>query len=216
MRSIIGRIKSLVASAAVALALLVPLGEPVRSADYEELVAQARQAKAEFDYAALRNAYADSKSYDGYNTDLISLRGPFRKAFADGDCASAIRHGQEILEKNYVFLDAHQILGVCYGRLGQTDLAERHTAAARGLYRSIHATGDGKTPETAFVVISVAEEYSVLGIQGLKRGQQVLIKKDGHSFDLLTVENKSGGKEQLYFNIDRVLRWSAEKLKPAK
>jgi len=50
--------------------------------------------------------------------------------------------------------------------------------------------------ETAFVVISLAEEYSVIGLQGSKKLQQALINKDGHSYDLLTVASKSGGKEE--------------------
>jgi hypothetical protein len=66
------------------------------------------------------------------------------------------------------------------------------------------------------VVISVAEEYSVIGVQGSKKLQQALINKNGHSYDLLTVANKSGGKDEIYFNVDRVMRWSVEKLNPPK
>jgi hypothetical protein len=106
--------------ALLAAVLLVAIGGAALSAGYEELVAQAKQGKADIDYAALRIAYADSKFYDGYNSDVINLRGPFQKAFADGDCESAIRQGQAILEKNYVFIDAHFVLSVCYRRLGQT------------------------------------------------------------------------------------------------
>jgi hypothetical protein len=202
--------------ALLAAVLLVAIGGAALSAGYEELVAQAKQGKADIDYAALRIAYADSKFYDGYNSDVINLRGPFQKAFADGDCESAIRQGQAILEKNYVFIDAHFVLSVCYRRLGQTEQSERYTAAARGLLKAIFASGDGKTPETAFVVISVAEEYSVIGVQGSKKLQQALINKNGHSYDLLTVANKSGGKDEIYFNVDRVMRWSVEKLNPPK
>jgi len=100
--------------------------------------------------------------------------------------------------------------------LAKTEQSERHTAAARGLMKAIFASGDGKAPETAFVVISLAEEYSVIGLQGSKKLQQALINKDGHSYDLLTVASKSGGKEEVYFNIDRVMRWSVEKLNPRK
>jgi len=164
----------------------------------------------------LRDAYAESTFYDPYNTDLVSLRGPFQKAFAEGDCAGAIAQGLAILEKNYVFVDAHFILGICHRRLGQTEPSQRHIVAAQGLMKAILATGDGKTPESAIVVISVAEEYTIMGMQGAKKLQQALISKNGHSYDLITVENKSGGKEQIYFNVDRVMRWSAEKLVPKK
>jgi hypothetical protein len=185
---------------------------PALSADYEELVAQARQGKV--DHAALRLAYADSKSYDAYNTDLASLRGPLQKAFADGDCESVIKQGDAILEKNYVYIDAHMVLSTCHRRLGQAAQAEHHTATARGLIQAIAATGDGKSPETAFVVISVGEEYVILATRGLKRVQQSLVSKDGHSYDLMTVQNRSGETEQVYFNVDRVMRWNAERFTP--
>jgi hypothetical protein len=198
-------------------ALLVTAAGPARpalSADYEELVAQAKQGKV--DHAALRLAYADSKSYDAYNSDLVSLRGPLQKAFAEGDCAGVIKQGEAILEKNYVYIDAHMVLATCHRRLGQADQAAHHSATARGLIQAIAATGDGKTPETAFVVISVGEEYIILATRGLKKVQQALISKDGHSYDLMTVQNQSSGTEQVYFNIDRVMRWSAERLTPKK
>ena len=91
-------------------------------------------------------------------------------------------------------------------------MSERRSTAARGLIRTILATGDGKTPETAFAVIAVAEEYAIIGALGLKRGQQALINKDGHSYDLMRVTTKDGAMERLYFNIDRVMRWNAEKM----
>jgi hypothetical protein len=186
--------------------------QPALSADYDELVAQAKQGKV--DHAALRLAYADSKTYDAYNSDLRSLRGPFQKAFAEGDCEDAIKHGEAILEMNYVYVDAHMVLGTCHRRLGQAAQAEHHSATARGLIQAIAATGDGKTPETAFVVISVAEEYIILMTRGLKKTRQALISKDGHSYDVMTVETRSGATEQVYFNVDRVLRWSSERRTP--
>jgi hypothetical protein len=197
--------------AALTAMLLVVLGTAsLPAASYEESVAQARQGQT-FDPAALRKAYAESASYDGYNTDIVNLRAPFLKAYSDGDCETAVRHGQAILEKNYVYIDGHYILSTCYRRLGQTDLADRHIAVARGLVRAILASGDGKTPETAYVVIAVSEEYTILGVRGLKKVQQALINKDGHSYDLITAETKDGVKEEVYFNIDRVMRWSAER-----
>jgi hypothetical protein len=216
MRSFILGIKSLKVGAALAATMVLILAgglvRPAMSASYEELLALARQGKA-IDYATLRNAYAGSQSYDPYNTAIASFRPPMQKAFAEGDCEGVIKQGQAILERNYVFIDAHMALGICYRRLGQAEQAERHTSAARSLLRAILASGDGKTPKTAFVVISVAEEYSVLGLQGARKVQQALIQSEGRSYDLLTVQNKSGGSEEVYFNVDRVMAWSAEKFK---
>lgn len=210
------RVRAILAAFLLAAFLLAALAGPAPAADYEELAAQARQGRTDVDYAALRAAYANSKSYDGYNTDLMSLRAPLQKAFAEGDCQNVIKQGDAILDKNYVYIDAHMMLDICHRRLGETGRADHHRSAARGLIQAIARSGDGKTPETAFVVISVGEEYTVLMTRGLKKVQQALINKDGHSYDLMTVQSQSGGTEQVYFNVDRVLRWSAEKLAPKK
>ena len=212
MPRIVSRVSALRAAIAVAIALLVVASAPLAiAASYDELVAQAKQRPADVDYAALRQAYAESDRYDGYNTDLVALRAPLLKAYADGNCDTVLKQGQAILEKNYVFLDAHFMLSACYRKLGQIAESERHVAATRGLAQAILASGDGKTPATVFVVISVAEEYSVIGIQGARRIQQALIAEGGHNYDVITVQTRAGATEQVYFNIDRVMRWSADK-----
>jgi hypothetical protein len=186
------------------------------AADYEELVALAKQGNINIDYTTLRDAYARSSSYDPYTGGTAQLRRPFEQAFAAGDCDSAVKQGQAILEKNFVSIDTHLVLGTCHGRLGQTDRAEHHTAMARGLIQSILATGDGKTPQTAFSVISVAEEYSLLRVLGARKVQQALVDNDGHSYDLITVQTRSGATAEVYFNVDRVMSWAAKEFGPRK
>lgn len=202
---------------AIALIVLALGGLPGRaaSADYAELVALAKQGKP-VDYTALRDAYAAGASYNPYTGGTAELRRPFEQAFSAGDCESAIAQGQAILEKNFVSIDTHMIVGLCHRRLGQADKAQHHTSIGRGLIQSILASGDGKSPETAFSVISVAEEYSVLGSLGLKKVQQSLINNGGHSYDLLVVQNNAGATARIYFNVDRVMAWAAKEFAPRK
>lgn len=91
-----------------------------------------------------------------------------------------------------------------YEKLGKADKAKFHHDVASAFLRSIFTSGDGKTKETAFEVASVAEEYVVVMVMGLPRiGNQSLISGKPHSYDLLTREDpKSGGKVEVYFNID--------------
>jgi hypothetical protein len=91
-----------------------------------------------------------------------------------------------------------------YKKLGNPDKAKFHHEVASAFLRSIFASGDGKSKETAFQVAAVAEEYVVVMVTGLPRtGGQSLIAGKPHSYDLLTREDqKSGNKIELYFNID--------------
>ena len=178
---------------------------------YDDLLAQAKRDGAAVDFKALRYAYADSEYYNPYDAKESEMRTPMVKAFADKDCVNAIKHAQAILENNYLYIDAHMVLDLCYGRLDQPQQARQHELMARGLAASIIASGDGKTPQTAFVVIAVREEYNALSMLGLKKVRQALIRADGHSYDQISAENKSGGTETILFNIDRPLAWLARK-----
>jgi hypothetical protein len=178
---------------------------------YDDLLAQAKRDGAVVDFKALRYAYADSEHYNPYDAKESELRTSMVKAYRDKDCATAMQHAQAILDKNYVDIDAHMMLDLCYRRLEQPQPAKHHERMAHGLAESIVATGDGRTPQTAFVVIAVREEYNVIAMLGLKQLQQALIRADGHSYDRFSVKTESGGTDTIFFNIDRPLTWLAQK-----
>lgn len=64
---------------------------------------------------------------------------------------------------------------------------------------SILSSGDGKTPETAYVTVSVSEEYDVLFLFGLEPTGQVLIPGEV-LVDELTATNEQGEEFTIYFN----------------
>ena len=85
-----------------------------------------------------------------------------KKAFTAGDCPAAMAHAKEIFEVNLVQIDAHFVTAVCQRKAGNEEEARREHAMLMGLVKSVLGSGDGKSPETAFVVIAIEEEYSVL------------------------------------------------------
>ena len=202
-----------VAALGAAIALLATT-DLVPAANYDELLAQAKRDSTSVDFQTLRYAYADSDSYDPYNAKEGELRVAMVKAFAEKDCGAAIKNAQAILERNYLYIEAHMIADLCYRRSNELQQAKHHEQMARGLFASITASGNGKTPKTAYVVISVPEEYSVLSMSGLKRTRQALLRLEGHRYDRLTVLNKSGGIEDVFFNIDRLYAWGMRKKNP--
>ena len=64
--------------------------------------------------------------------------------------------------------------------------------------QSVMQSGDGLTPKTAFMVISVAEEYSVLREFGAEVIEQSLI--DG-PFDKMKCKYPDGKEFTLYFDV---------------
>jgi hypothetical protein len=73
--------------------------------------------------------------------------------------------------------------------------------------RSILVTGDGKSAATAYVVIAVEEEYSLMRALGDRPKNQALIHQDDHAFDRMEVTDDKDLPQVLFFNVDRPTAW---------
>jgi hypothetical protein len=196
-----------------ALALLIILLAPARAAEtsalgYDELLARLKGGDTSIDFAALREAYATSPRYDPYPTDASRLKTSLFDAFAAKDCPRATDIAAKILDANYVNIDAHLIAGRCYGETGDAQRADFHQAIARGLLAAIAQTGDGESPETAFVVIAVDEELSFLRAQGYEVSDQALVNHAGRRIDRVeATDSDTGDAVVVFFDVERPLSW---------
>ena len=66
---------------------------------------------------------------------------------------------------------------------------------------AVTSTGDGSSKETAFHVISVADEYGIMDIFGLSPTMQSLVEDKGQSYDVMELKENKYGLESMYFNI---------------
>jgi hypothetical protein len=178
---------------------------------YRELVTAAKSGQP-VDWQALRFAYADSSGFDLVGRKSADARKAMNEALRASDYAGALVQANLIIDQAYVDIDAHIVSDIANTKLGNAAEAKKQHAIVIGLLQSIR-TGDGKTPETAFTVITVGEEYSLIRVLGLRRQQQVLIAKGGHHYDVLDVTDEDGRSQKLYFQVDRVLAAEAAFLK---
>ena len=100
------------------------------------------------------------------------------------------------LQRCPIDIDAHLIRAVALKELKRLLESEHHLNWFRGLVDSVLTSGDGKTPQTAFVVISVAEEYSILRVLRVRPKRHVTLSS---GIDELVVEI-DGVAGTLYFN----------------
>lgn len=94
--------------------------------------------------------------------------------------------------------DIHFIASAAANRLGDIAATQKHIYYAYGLLASIVSSGDGKARQTAFKVISVSEEYSLLNDFGAKVIKQSLV--DGPC-DKMDCELPDGTKVTYFFNV---------------
>jgi hypothetical protein len=175
--------------------------------EYEELLSKAKSDPETVDFQELRLVYARSSHYSPYHTPAGD-QSSWEQLIRQTDGQAALRAVDGRLDQNYLDVESHLLAAFVYGRMDETTKADYHRRFGGGLLESILNSGDGQTPETAYTVIIVAEEYAVLGYLGLELRSQALVEGEGHYFDEMHVHHRQTGKDStLYFNIDIPHAW---------
>jgi len=170
---------------------------------YESLLEKARKGDPGLDFTALRMASA-ARLAKASAADP-ELRKKMFEALHQDQWAAVIETGNQVLAQNYLDIDAHMFVAFAYEKNHEPEKAAPHRTMGNGLMKSILASGDGRSFKTAFVVISVEEEYSVLKHYRLHSDKQDLVTADGHSYDVLTAQTDKHEEATVYFNIDKVV-----------
>jgi hypothetical protein len=176
---------------------------------YDADTAKVKTGDLNFDWKEYRLAAAQggAEYFDWHPT-----RAKFARQMDAGDTNAALKSAQEIQHHNMAEPEGHLLALVVYQKLGdQKDAAFEHTVV-KAYLDSILASGDGKSAKTAFVVVTVDEEYFYLNIVmgvGLP-AKQSLVNKDGHSYDLLNVKDQDGKEQEIWFNVDISMAKEAE------
>jgi hypothetical protein len=131
-------------------------------------------------------------------------------AYKKGDVDQVLKIADSWLRRCPVDADSHLRVAMCFKERGDLAAYNYHLAVFYGLLSSITATGDGLTEKTAFQVISVHEEYSLLQEIGATVEKQSLASG---SCDKMEISRKSGKtKLTLYFNVAIPLAATAKRL----
>lgn len=170
--------------------------------EFDALLAKVKQSDASVDFALLRRLYSQTESYSPFGDNS---KAEMFAALNNSDFDKARSLAEEALEKNYLNVDAHFVEAFACDKLKDAQCSTHHKYVARGIIDSILKSGDGKSPETALFVISIAEEYVVARVLGFRVVSQTQEHITGHSYDVLTVVDvKTKAESKLYFNIDVV------------
>ena len=172
--------------------------------DYKQLLERVKKSEHTVDFKELRMSYTETSDYDAYGPSQELLRTMFT-AFNDKKYKQAIDQAEKIFAKDYVCIDAHMVSAEAYGALNDKEKSDYHRYVAEGLIDSILKSGKGRSIETAFVVITTGEEYTILRLNGLKPTGQALLHQNGHSYDRLSaIDPKTNEKSEFYFQIDKI------------
>ncbi len=171
-------------------------------ARYQALLAVAKDAAPDADWTALRLAYAARPGFHAFSDSEARQR--MFAALAANDCGSALGDARSVMDDDYVDPDAHLVAAYCEEKAGDTRASQLDRDVGAGLIASIE-TGDGLTPPSAFTVISLAEEASVLRAKGLAVRGRARVSEAGHTYDVITATDAGGQDATYYFNVDRLV-----------
>jgi Domain of unknown function (DUF4919) len=151
-------------------------------------------------FADLRMKYAASPDYEpeGFSDETKDM---YRKLNSK-DYQGAVKTANAVLEKQYVNIDAHMVASAAYAGLNDEEQAALHHNIAVGLLRSILESGDGASTATAYKVIAIAEEYSLMRAEGWLPGKQSYLQENKKSYDKMEMRDaKSGTTITKYFDV---------------
>src|SRR5262249_16662077 len=139
----------------------------------------------------------------GFESDwtVDDQRKAIEAAYHEGDIEKTIKLGRAWLEKVPVDSEVYVMIAMCMKEKGDLKAYCQYLSPFYGLLKSITATGDGQSPDTAFKVISVAEEYALLREIGAKVNEQSLVGP----CDKMQIE-RNDKKYTFYFDVRIPLR----------
>jgi len=177
--------------------------KPQADNNYLFLVGRIKSGDKTVDFRQMRLAYADSPDYS-QRPDTTEKKKSMMEALRAKDFDGAVKNAEAVLGGDYVDMDAHFAEYIAFRELKDQEKADFHQFVLKGLLKSITDSGDGKSPQTAFQVIEVHEEYVLLHFMGIGLPKsQTLLHKDGHSYDEIKFDDPATKREVvLFFNVD--------------
>jgi len=167
------------------------------------------------DYKHLYYGNVFQQYYHPYG--MSDVKKEFSEIFKTANYVKAVEKGKEVLAENPVDIEVTLKMIISYLELEDTLQAKIYGKKYFGFLDVIYASGDGKSLETAYVVISVDDEYRIVGDLGLAVRQQVLINDCDRLFFEKSGQRKVRRKKikELYFNVQMPLMYLSKSFKDA-
>jgi len=168
---------------------------------YERSLKQVKDGDLNIDWREFRLA-AEVAGVSG-SFDWHPVRNAVMKQIQSGDLEKALHGAQQIIDHNFADPEGHLLAMMVYQKINKQDAAAKERAIMDQIVHSILESGDGKAASTAFFTVNVSEEYFFIGVvMGASPKSQALVRENGHAFDKMTVTDRNGGDQDVWFNTD--------------
>jgi hypothetical protein len=169
---------------------------------YLEYVKKLDSGITDINYVEFRRSLIQSpqfKKVKSSQTQMDSLGGLMLLAAKDSNLKEVIVFSKQILDIDYTNLMAHKMLRQSYEYLGDTINQYKHLKIGVGLLNSILKSGDGKSCNSAWLIVQTTEEGFVIEMIG---GQIVNFEKNKNpNCEKFTINNEGKIEEYYFSNI---------------
>lgn len=175
---------------------------------YPELLRRFQEADTTLTAEQLYYFYYGTATRPDYNPYRLSNYDGLKEAMSGDEITEegwrkAAQVVDEELESDPTNLRFHVYRQMVYSNLYGKESQEATDAYNQVimLFTTIMSSGNGKTPETAFQVISTTDEYGMMDMLGLSLKSQSLVERHGRSYDLMEFQENNYELESLYFDV---------------
>ncbi len=151
------------------------------------------------EYFMLYYGHSQQKRFSGYSQ---TNKQGYRKQFAKGDYFECIDVAEKYLKDDPLLIEAYLYIAYSHLYMGDIEKYKENIYVYSAFVMSISYSGDGKTPDTPYIIISIADEYNMMYFLGFKYGTQKLLQIDGHIYDAFEIKDAKEHESDIYFLID--------------
>jgi len=173
--------------------------------DFETLLDESLADPEGAHFPTLRAAYAESRRYLPFGRDQDAVEDLHRKMAAE-DWEQALDLVEALLTDDPLSISLRFAYAHILEHLDDEMEASAQRTFGNGLLRAVLGSGDGRSPESAMLVLDTREMYLVVEVMGL-RAERTQLAQVGAEW-IERVEVKGGaGPRALYFNVSLPQSW---------
>ncbi len=169
-------------------------------AEYVALLQKLKKGSPDANFGQLRRAFVEWKRSGG-KPEPHPKRADMVKAIQANNHEEAVKLAEEVIDSEFYNHNLFGAISDSYKALNNKKQADYYNDLFHRAQHGVFLSGDGKTAETAFYVVSIPEEYRVMNELGFKVTVQSLAVINGQAYDILSGKDSKGNNVEVYFNI---------------
>ena len=173
---------------------------------YTALLMRTLDGDTTVDFSRMRFWFTQTKKYDPFAlagaAKLTGYRDSMYQAYTARNWRVVRDFASKILQREFCDLDAQSLASTSNLQLGDTILSKVQGWTAHKLLESIKSSGDGLSPQTAFKLISIAEQRPFLAYLGYTSKNVESVVIDSRTLDKVTARKTDSKREsEIWFDV---------------